>query len=490
MNIRRRLAENVPFLGVATSVFRKASILVFSILYVRTLGKSNYGLVVAVLSILTPLGVFASLGTNKLLIKALTQTPRNLHREILSRYFKWCSIVAIVLSTAVALGAGILNHWLGELDALESTLRWSSWLILPICWIKFGTGSLLGLRLEKAYFVSMNLVEPFVRLSAIPLLALLLYLHATHTLWYFLPEILAGLSLSGFMLWKSYSFSGWHLRQGQESSTQTTSHDLAAGLSLTGHELAGLAFLSIDKWMIAAYTQQEENLSFYNVTLTLAALIMLFHRNLVRAFSAKMSVFAQSSQRTHLQRYYGDGAQLSFALAAGVYLGFLCFGREILQVYGEEFENYYLLLAILGAGHLMDTFCGAGGFLLIAQGRSRILLYNAFGLIALNVGLNAFLIPRMGLNGAALATALSYSAKNLVLLGQNYRFAKVHPLNRRHLMNWLFVAVFATTFLLVHGLNFHWGIRLLLWGFGSAFLCRPAWRIASGLNRAHPNERI
>jgi O-antigen/teichoic acid export membrane protein len=137
------------------------------------------------------------------------------------------------------------------------------------------------------------------------------------------------------------------------------------------------------------------------------------------------SVRAGSAQR--FSQYYtaGDGARLSafvrdtlhwtfwpsLAMVAVLALA----GRGLLSLFGPSFVEGYPVLFILSAGLLLRASIGPAETLLIMAGQQGITAIVYAATFFLNVSLNFLLIPYLGINGAATATAIALSAETLVL---------------------------------------------------------------------------
>ena len=92
------------------------------------------------------------------------------------------------------------------------------------------------------------------------------------------------------------------------------------------------------------------------------------------------------------------------------------FGEDLLMaLFGAEFREAALPLAILALGYLASFLFGAPGFLLNMTGHEKT-AFRIYGLVAIgNIVLNASLIPILGMIGAALATSVALVAQNLLL---------------------------------------------------------------------------
>jgi O-antigen/teichoic acid export membrane protein len=102
----------------------------------------------------------------------------------------------------------------------------------------------------------------------------------------------------------------------------------------------------------------------------------------------------------------------------------------LLALFGPAFVNAMPALLTLAAATLVMTGTGPAGDVILMAGRSKVVLYTSAVTGALGVGLNAYLIPRLGLLGAALATGLALASGNLGNVLLAWRFTGLQPYTR------------------------------------------------------------
>jgi len=118
-----------------------------------------------------------------------------------------------------------------------------------------------------------------------------------------------------------------------------------------------------------------------------------------------------------------------------LYLGLIVFTVitvmriEILSVYGKEFAVGGTVLIILGIGQLLNAVTGPTGQILVMTGKQRWEMSNSILMVVVNFVLNILLIPKYGLNGAAVATGISISSINIMKIIEVYIIYRIHPYN-------------------------------------------------------------
>lgn len=128
-----------------------------------------------------------------------------------------------------------------------------------------------------------------------------------------------------------------------------------------------------------------------------------------------------------LQRIVAFSARgiFAFTVIAGILL--VIFGKYFLSFFGHTFVVAYIPLLILLSGRIVNSLTGPAGLLM-----TMTCYHNQAGCIvaigaSINIILNSLLIPLMGLNGAAIATATSLSLSNIVMLTYVWKKLRINP---------------------------------------------------------------
>jgi O-antigen/teichoic acid export membrane protein len=109
---------------------------------------------------------------------------------------------------------------------------------------------------------------------------------------------------------------------------------------------------------------------------------------------------------------------LSVAVAAPVYLSLFGSG------YADAGQSATVILAL---AMLVATGAGPVDVMLLMAGRSGLSLLNSAVALAIDLALDALLIPWMGITGAAIAWAAALAVRNVVMLAQVSRLFRMTP---------------------------------------------------------------
>lgn len=149
------------------------------------------------------------------------------------------------------------------------------------------------------------------------------------------------------------------------------------------------------------------------------------------------------------------------------YLSLMNFAPFALTIFGEGYEVGSPALVLLCAVMLYGTACGTVDIVLNMAGRSLWNLMNVLISLTVFVGLDLWLIPRMGFMGAAIGWASAIVVANTLPLLQVLRRPGIHPFGRPALVT---MAVNLVCFGLLPwaglrlGEQLGWGIAALMLG--------------------------
>ncbi len=191
----------------------------------------------------------------------------------------------------------------------------------------------------------------------------------------------------------------------------------------------GLIYVLLAKMdlVMVAYFVAEEQVGIFAVGVRVAMLIIVGVDVLVPIIRPYLSELSEG----------GDFATIEALIKPLtkwlIFSGLAIFGiisilrLEILSIFGTGFQSGGTVLVLLGIGYLGNVLSGPNGQLLVMSGKQKWEVANTIVLVSLNFALNVTLIPRMGINGAAIATALSTILVNLVRLVEVYALWGIHP---------------------------------------------------------------
>lgn len=166
----------------------------------------------------------------------------------------------------------------------------------------------------------------------------------------------------------------------------------------------------------------SEEVGYYRIAVkgaTLVAFTLSAVNMVVAPYIARLHAEGRTEK---LQEMLTLTARVIILTALPVAAGLAAAGEPILGfVFGDEYRAGYSPLVILTLAQLVNAAAGSVGVLLNMTGHERDSAFGASVAAVLNVALNLALIPRYGMEGAAVATIATYITWQLILCRRAYR---------------------------------------------------------------------
>jgi O-antigen/teichoic acid export membrane protein len=136
-------------------------------------------------------------------------------------------------------------------------------------------------------------------------------------------------------------------------------------------------------------------------------------------------LYAEKNQKG-LQRAATQGARAILAGALPLTVFFIVWGDKFLALFGHEYVAAHTALIVLSLGQLINAATGSVGLLLLMTDYQREnMLVNGLSL-GVHLALNFLLVPRWGIEGAAVAGAVAIGVNNLVEMWIVWHYMRLH----------------------------------------------------------------
>ena len=159
----------------------------------------------------------------------------------------------------------------------------------------------------------------------------------------------------------------------------------------------------IDVLMVGKFIDNSK-VAVYDISVLLAFILLLPFNSLVKSLEPKMSFFKQDKK---LAKKYEHNMDLAIILSLAIIIGFTFSGDFFLSAFGQSYVEGYKTLLILSIGLFISSCIGFPVEFLNMNGRAKLTFAILLISVAINSLINLALIPRFGIEGAALATIIS-----------------------------------------------------------------------------------
>lgn len=194
-----------------------------------------------------------------------------------------------------------------------------------------------------------------------------------------------------------------------------------------------VVLLEIDRFMINQYIPIE-NVAYYTVAVFIATVVIVPFRSMNQITYPLTASLLNSGDRKGLKDLYKRSSLSLLTVSSLIFLGILLNLDDFYLLLPENYRGGAEVVLLLGLVRLFDSFLGINTAILYNSRYYVSLLVMGVLLALLTVALNAWLIPELGLNGAALATLVSVSLYNVAkMLFVQWKFG-LTPWSRNSLM--------------------------------------------------------
>jgi O-antigen/teichoic acid export membrane protein len=159
----------------------------------------------------------------------------------------------------------------------------------------------------------------------------------------------------------------------------------------------------------------------YDVAFKLSCVTGFFLTAINTIIAPKFSELFWAGRLDELKRVVLQSSRLMFWLSVPVLVLLVAVPRFWLGLFGVEFQAGAVALILLAVGQFVNTAAGSVGCFLTMTGRQDVFRNLTLGAVALNVALNALLVPRWGFTGAAASTMVTLAAWNVTAAAYIWR---------------------------------------------------------------------
>lgn len=320
------------------------------------------------------------------------------------------SLAAVLAGLAVA-AAGLGVSVVLDADAPGHLALWIGLAAVPLFALhEVAKGLTRGLAGVARAYVPGFVMRPALLLAA---LALLYWVGAAPG-----AAIAMGATLATLLLVVLYQWGVLHrllpARARLPRPTWHARHWLLASLPVLLVDGQYILLSHLDVLVVGAFLDPEA-VAVYFAAARVVALVSFIHFAISAVSAQPIARLDARGDRAALADIARRLTWLDFALTLAAALGVVTLGGPILALFGEGFGAGRTAMTILVLGLLAQAAFGPVRYLLTMTGQQNAMAVVLTVTSALNVALALVLVPRFGLEGAAVATSASLAASCLAL---------------------------------------------------------------------------
>lgn len=180
------------------------------------------------------------------------------------------------------------------------------------------------------------------------------------------------------------------------------------------------------------FFRDAKSVGVYNAVANLALFLIIFSTSIASLQLPVISKLWAQNDRKEIKKIYT--AIVNWILITSLPACIICsfFSKKIiLLTYGEPYIDGWKVFIIFLIGIISRSWIRPAGHILTSAGKTRVQLQNMILTNFINIILNIILIPHYGMEGAAVATLISFSFYGIVNTLCVYKILKMHPFSLR-----------------------------------------------------------
>jgi len=389
--------------------------LVVSVVLARNLGAAGYGIYSYVFALITFLTIPAQFGLPQLVVRETARAQSSSDWSALRGIWCWALLIMVVSSAGLAvLGGGAAWVASAHFSPVQlETFAWGLALLPVLVMARLGGAALRGLRHVVAGLLPDTVLRPGLLVLFVLALSLgagdaltadsAMALHVGATA---LAVVVATITLRRVRPPEA-GFAPPRFEHGAWGRAVLPLGLTASMMLINRHADILLLGLFVDAERVGVYRVAAQ-----------AAMLVAFGLQTVNLVAApQFARMHDQGDRQRLQRLATGCARASLAVALPAALVFILFGEWLLRfLVGVEYVGGASALAILAVGHLVSASMGSVGLLLNMTDHEGVVTRTVALAAGGNILANLAFIPVWGMNGAAVATAITFVVWNVLLM--------------------------------------------------------------------------
>ena len=232
-------------------------------------------------------------------------------------------------------------------------------------------------------------------------------------------ELLVEAYLLGFLLLSLFSSISVYIlfkkldKPNDKSEFFTITQILKTSSPMALSAIAYFIMQSIDIIILSIY-EGFDQIAYYSVSVKLAMLTTLALMSVNIVIAPRIAEIYENQKMQKLQMLIKHSTRIIFSISICVLSVLFSFSEEILSLFGQGYVIANNALLFLLAAQFFNAVSGPGAIYLNMTGRQKTLNKILVSALIINISLNFYLIPTLGINGAAIATLASLIIWNTI----------------------------------------------------------------------------
>ena len=325
-------------------------------------------------------------------------------RGIYYKTIPYAFFLSSIVSIVIYIFSDFISEYMFNDLGLSIFLKWTSPCVMLFTFVLLNAAVLRGLKKNSLYAFLFNGGRFFFTLLIFSIL-LLFTDNPTLTV---IAHSFSILILFSISFWYNFKYNFPYTRSTKYKTKNFIKQSLPMLISTSM-----IVFLGWSDTIILGIYNTSSDVGIYGVVLKISVVTSFTFQALDSILAPKLSKAFHDNKMSNFKKIVKFSTIINTIISIIFVIIIIFFKDFILSIFGEEFFKASKALIILCVGQLFNSICGPVGSILQMTGRQKVFQYILMIAFGINLILNLFLAPKYGINGVAIATAISLAFWNL-----------------------------------------------------------------------------
>lgn len=409
-------------------------------LYTNFMQPGNYGLIQVILSVSAVLMPILAFGVPNSLVKFYSSFKND---QTQNSFLTLMLLLPLILIVPVALLSYLANDAIGNLLSRQNDV------VRDYVWHIFLVGMAMAYfevfyawaRIRMKSMFGNFMKEIFCRVGQTILLFLLYFKIIDIE---FFINALVGFYLLRAVIMKLYAYTVRKPKLNFILPENWKTIVKYSALIILGGSTA-IVLMEVDKVMLNNFLELE-NVAFYAVAGFVASTIAVPSRAMHQITYPLTATYLNDNDKTALAQLYQKSSLTLFIVSGILFLLILLNLNELYELLPEKYSGGFMIVFWVGLVKVYDALLGNNNSILFNSDYYRSILFFGVLLAVLAILFNLWLIPKYGINGAAIASFSAFFIYNTLKLGYVKSKFKMLPFTNETLKVFALLVVVAAIF--------------------------------------------
>jgi O-antigen/teichoic acid export membrane protein len=409
-------------LNIGGQLCSQISFFLITLILARTLGRADVGVYAQGFAFLVLLGLLSlsgfRAGLTRFVAVHLAERDWGALRGTVRLGLGLSALASVVLAAILFALASVLATNVFSDGSVATALRFVAIALPASVFIDAALSATQGFKTMKAYATIGLIVEPALRLSLTA---------GALAMGWGLRGALVALVASNYVGAGLAALALRRLMRGPRATPRYDVRQLFVFSTVSWMaSLASAGLIWADTILLGAY-KTSTDVGVYQVATRMVMLAAFVMTPVNAAFAPRIADLYQRHRTASLHNTYVAATSWILRLSLPAFVLCVVMPNELLSIFGRRFEVGATVVVVLALGKFVDSATGPCGLMLNMSGRPGLSLFDNVLVLVANVALNVWLIPQYGIEGSAVAWAVSLALVNVLRVVQVKKVLGMFP---------------------------------------------------------------